>query len=223
MPPAIDGYLLCLPSILKFFTGLASRMQMLTHCHVDRRVSWLTTTIPEKSRNEYRNLPSNIWSKHVCHDQQTVRAVSARHMFCSPEAPDTGHALMLSLSVDLNSISDSFVDDAQVASSVLPQLSAVDIASKQRADPTIQHVIVQLESGDSPLLRDQLPDLPVYLREVIQLDLRNNLLVRKRRVGAEGIYQLVLPEKCRADVLHQLHEMGHLGMERTLDLIRSLF
>lgn len=37
-------------------------------------------------------------------------------------------------------------------------------------------------------------------------------------------YQLVLPEELRPDVLKNLHDnMGHLGIERTLDLVRARF
>lgn len=105
---------------------------------------------------------------HIFLDQQTVRAVSDRHLLHSPDTADSIHALVLSLSNQADSVPDSFVDDTQFASSVLPQLSANEIATKQRADPVIQHVIAQLERGElpPPLLREQLPDLPLLLREV---------------------------------------------------------
>lgn len=130
------------------------------------------------------------------------------------------------MSALVNSLPDSFTDDTQFASSVLPQFSAADISAKQRADPVIRHVIAQLERGETlpPSVREELPDLPLLLREVNKLELHNNILVRRRQVGSEPTYQLVLPEEYRAVVLHHLHDrMGHLGIERTLDLVRSRF
>lgn len=101
---------------------------------------------------------------------------------------------MLSLSIHADSISGRFVDDTLFASSVLPQVSPNETALSQRADHVIQHVIAQLESGESPppLLREQLPDLPLFLREVKKLELRKKLVVRRRQVGSEYTYQLVL-------------------------------
>ncbi len=38
------------------------------------------------------------------------------------------------------------------------------------------------------------------------------------------IYQMVLPKELRSLVMSELHDrMGHMGMERTLDLVRSRF
>lgn len=122
----------------------------------------------------------------------------------------------------MDGVPESFTNDNPFTSSVLPQLSSTEISVKQRMDPTIQHVIRQMESGESTpqQLREYLPDLPLFLREINKLELLNNLLVRKRQIGDEISYQFVLPEKYRADVLYQLHDkMGHLGMERTLHLV----
>lgn len=118
------------------------------------------------------------------------------------------------------------MNNTQFTSSVLPQLSAADIATKQRANSTIQVVIAQLERGElpPPLLREELPDRSLLLREVNKLVLHNKILVRRRQMGSKHTYQLVLPEKYRADVLHQLHnQMGHMGIKRTLDLVFSRF
>ncbi len=56
------------------------------------------------------------------------------------------------------------------------------------------------------------------------MELRNGILYRKRHEGDHFQYQLVLPESLRSVVLTHLHdEMGHLGMDRTLDLARARF
>lgn len=54
--------------------------------------------------------------------------------------------------------------------------------------------------------------------------MQNGILYRKRQVGGETQCQLVLPERFRQMVLKSLHDdMGHLGMDRTLDLARTRF
>uniref|UniRef100_A0A8C6LMF4 Gypsy retrotransposon integrase-like protein 1 n=1 Tax=Nothobranchius furzeri TaxID=105023 RepID=A0A8C6LMF4_NOTFU len=139
---------------------------------------------------------------------------------------DSDFALILSRSTSADGVPGRFINDDQFVSSVLPQLSPAEIAMKQRTDPAIQHVIQQMESGVSPpaQVREHLPDLPLLLRELNKLEVLNHLLMRKRRIGDETKYQLVLPAEYRADVLNQLHDkMGHLGAERTLHLIRSRF
>lgn len=43
-------------------------------------------------------------------------------------------------------------------------------------------------------------------------------------MGGQLHYQLVLPQECRSEALAELHDkMGHLGIDRTLDLVRSRF
>uniref|UniRef100_A0A3B3CR12 Gypsy retrotransposon integrase-like protein 1 n=1 Tax=Oryzias melastigma TaxID=30732 RepID=A0A3B3CR12_ORYME len=158
-------------------------------------------------------------------DQTTTKAICDRHMIYNM-LPDPDHALILSISHNVNSLPDGLTNDSQFTSPILPRLSMSDLAARQRADPTIQHVIAQLEHGHTPppAVKDQLPDLPFLLREVNKLELLNTLLVRRRQIREEVTYQLVLPREFRAVVLHQLHDqMGHLGIDRTLDLVRSRF
>ena len=157
-------------------------------------------------------------------DQHTVQALNDRQLVCSaPDSPD--YALVHSLSMSADSIPDSFAADEQFAT-VVNQLNPLNIADKQRADPVLRHIIAQLETGESPppCLREQLPDLPLLLRDLNRLELRNNILVRRRQQGSQLQHQLVLPHECRADVLSSLHDhMGHMGIERTLDLVRTRF
>lgn len=140
-------------------------------------------------------------------DQHTVEAICYRQLVLSSNTDDN-HALVLSFSACVGSLPDSYTDDTQFAASVLPRFSAADLAAKQRADPALQHVIAQLERGQSPppSLRDMLPDLPLLLSEVNKLELRNNLLLRRRQIGSNITYQLVLLEECRDVVMFQLHD-----------------
>lgn len=52
----------------------------------------------------------------------------------------------------------------------------------------------------------------------------DGVLYRRRRDNEDLLYQLVLPEELRPMVLKSLHDdMGHMGIERTLDLVRTRF
>ncbi|KAG7470330.1 Retrovirus-related Pol poly from transposon 412 [Solea senegalensis] len=83
-----------------------------------------------------------------------------------------------------------------------------------------------METGEKvpPTARQELPDLVRLLRELNRLELQEDILYRRRRDGEEVLFQLVLPEELRSIVLTSLHDdMGHMGLERTLDLVQSRF
>lgn len=109
---------------------------------------------------------------------------------------------------------------------VIPSLSPAELSEKQHADASIREIITHLESGESlaPQVRKKLPVYSLLLREWNRLELKNGVLYRRRQ-GVTGVtHQLVLPRELRDIVLESLHnDMGHLGIERTLDLVRPRF
>ncbi|XP_037831365.1 uncharacterized protein LOC119616983 isoform X4 [Kryptolebias marmoratus] len=135
-------------------------------------------------------------------------------------------ALVESLSVSVNSIPDGFSNEELHGLPLIPSLSQVDLQEEQQADPAIREVIHQLETGEKvlPSVREELPDLPLLLREWNRLELVDGILYRRRHDGDNLIYQLFLPPKLRPAVLKSLHhDMGHMGIERTIDLVRQRF
>uniref|UniRef100_A0A672FGV6 Gypsy retrotransposon integrase-like protein 1 n=1 Tax=Salarias fasciatus TaxID=181472 RepID=A0A672FGV6_SALFA len=133
--------------------------------------------------------------------------------------------LVESLSITADSVPDAFAEDSY-GLPVVPPLSHLDLQDKQRADPSIREVIHQLEFGESvPLTaREELPELPLLLRELNKLEIVDGILYRRRHDNERLSYQLVLPEELRPTVLQNLHDhMGHMGKERTLDLARTRF
>ncbi|KAB5581305.1 hypothetical protein PHYPO_G00174040 [Pangasianodon hypophthalmus] len=109
---------------------------------------------------------------------------------------------------------------------VIPSVSEGDLRQQQRADPAICEILHLMETGKTPTpaVKKELSDLPIYLREMNKLEVRDKMLYRKRQIGNETHYQIVLPEKFRNMVMTSLHnDMGHLGFDRTLDLTRSRF
>ena len=134
--------------------------------------------------------------------------------------------LVESLTVSADAIPESYVEENGHGLPVIPSLSHLDLKEKQRSDPCLREVIFQLETGEkvSPTVRNELPDLPLLLRELNRLELQNDILYRRRQENEQISYQLVLPEELRATVLQSLHnDMGHMGIERTLDLVRTRF
>ena len=166
-------------------------------------------------------------------DQSVVKAICERQLTYSVSPDDEREgdtdrvALVEVLAMYPSAVPDSYGQEEQFGGlPTVPHLTEAEIAAKQRADQCIKHVITQIEHGDTPppTLRTQLPDLPLLLRELNRLELHNDILFRRRQVGPQTTYQLVLPAELRDTVLTSLHDhMGHMGVDRTLDLVRTRF
>lgn len=105
-------------------------------------------------------------------------------------------------------------------------MTIMELTDKQRADSDLKAVIEHLKSEDkpSPSLRQELPDLALRLQEWKRLELRNGVVYRPGQDNGRVMHQLVLPVELRATVLRSLHDdLGHLGIDQTLDLVRSRF
>lgn len=135
------------------------------------------------------------------------------------------NSLVESLSINTAVLPENYSEDSH-GLPVISTISHSELYEKQRTDPTLQEVIHQLESGEKvPLTaRKELPEIPLLLRELNKLELIDGILYRIRYENEQPSYQLVLPTELRQTVLHSLHnDMGHLGVERTLDLARTRF
>lgn len=131
-----------------------------------------------------------------------------------------------SLAVHPDAIPSLFeADDEDISNlSTLPKYSEAEMSRLQREDPAIGAVIKLYESGNSAPTDTRSQELHLMLKEMSRFEMRDSLLFRKRKSDNKTIYQLVLPQTLRLPVLHSLHdEMGHLGIERTLELARSRF
>lgn len=160
-------------------------------------------------------------------NQDAVKAICESHLVGLTNDPwSTGITLVESLTVSVDAIPESYVAEDQHGLPVIPSLSHADLKMKQRADSAIREVIAQMELGEktTPTVRKELPELPLLLREWNRLELHDGVLYRRRQDGDLVTYQLVLPEVLRAAVLQSLHnDMGHMGIDRTLDLVRTRF
>uniref|UniRef100_A0A3B3DXT9 Gypsy retrotransposon integrase-like protein 1 n=1 Tax=Oryzias melastigma TaxID=30732 RepID=A0A3B3DXT9_ORYME len=161
-------------------------------------------------------------------DEDVVNAMCQPHFIKSSDSFLGGSRLNLveTLTVSADVIPDHYAHEDQQGLPVIPTFSHAELKEKQRADPSIREVIAQLEIGEKPppTVRKELPELPLLLREWNRLELHDEVLYRRIQDFNLTTYQLVLPEDLRATVLQSLHDdMGHMGIERTLDLVRTRF
>lgn len=157
---------------------------------------------------------------------EVVQAICEKHLVRQPTDVGSGIAFVESLALYPDAIPDSYEQEDDFEGLPVVSFLSRDLCDEQRADPVIREVISSLESGEkpSPTVRKELPDLPFFLREWSRLELKDGVLYRKRKMEDSVTYQLVLPEDLRPSVLSSLHDsMGHMGVERTLDLVRSRF
>ena len=67
-------------------------------------------------------------------------------------------------------------------------------------------------------------EMKTCLRDWDKLEIKDGILYRKKMDKTTEVYQLILPEKHRKEVLKGLHDdIGHMGRERTLDLVSTRF
>ena len=109
-----------------------------------------------------------------------------------------------------------------------PQLDTPNWAEEQHSDDVISRVINFVKKGIPPSA-DQLSaesnEVRIILREWKKLVVHNGVLYRVREDQDGGkVKQLVLPCKYKRQVLKSLHDdTGHLGIERTTELVRERF
>ena len=96
----------------------------------------------------------------------------------------------------------------------------------QLEDPILQQLLPMVESGVKPDVQACDPDLKPYLREWDKFTVADEVLYRSRTDPDTGeqSHQLVLPTSEREQALSGLHDdVGHLGRERTLQLVRARY
>lgn len=156
-----------------------------------------------------------------------VDAICQSQLVKASQPVDSGQCCMTlteSLSLKADAVPESYISEDHLP--VVPALSHSSLKEKQRADPSIRELIHQMETGEKvpPTARVELPELALLLREWTRLELIDGVLYRKRHNNAALSYQLVLPDELRPFVLKSLHnDMGHLGIDRTRDLVRAWF
>ena len=128
-----------------------------------------------------------------------------------------------SLGVAPNAIPEGFAYPVRLDLGSLTQVSRKDLIQAQDIDPTIAPVKQSL-SGGPPFSFSDNPTSTLLNKEASKLVVQDNLLYRKIERNGVAVSQLVLPKQHVDMVLKSLHdESGHLGVEKTLELIRERF
>ncbi|KAJ0069391.1 hypothetical protein NL108_004222 [Boleophthalmus pectinirostris] len=105
------------------------------------------------------------------------------------------------------------------------QMSRQELVTAQRQDTVIQTTLQAMKSGKWPEDVKSNPEMLVMKRDIRKLAMKDGLLhrVSTSHTGKQT-NQLVLPAEFRTAVLKSLHDdLGHLGVERTTDMLRSRF
>ncbi|XP_057703686.1 uncharacterized protein LOC130922736 [Corythoichthys intestinalis] len=168
------------------------------------------------------------FTSHHLVSEDVVKASCQHHTLVQEEELGQSPCFIESLALHPDAIPAAFEEDGEISDELFtfPKYSDAELARLQQADPVISTVIKSLESGDPvpDSLKLELPELCLMLRELPRLELKNGLLFKKRHCGNTIVYQFVLPRALRSSIFTSLHdEMGHLGIDRTLDLVRSRF
>lgn len=106
----------------------------------------------------------------------------------------------------------------------LEQMSRARLKTAQEQDEAIGPAIKALQHGNWPDTSLN-PELARLKREAGKLAMQDGLLYRySKGSSGETVSQMVLPREFREIVMRAMHDdLGHLGQERTVDLLRSRF
>lgn len=159
-----------------------------------------------------------------------VKAVCQRHQHISAASTEPDFQMLVPvecLAIEASAIPVGFCQADVLGSCTLPQISLQDWAREQRQDPVISRVIELVKARKRlsyRLRRQEDREVQLMLRIMEQLVFSDEVLYRKRISQGEPFHQLVLPTKYRKTALENLHDaVGHLGTDRTLDLVRARF
>ena len=109
------------------------------------------------------------------------------------------------------------------------QVTCMAIEDQHQADPTLSLVIARMWDGtlgQQQLKQNDPPKLNQFLQEQNHLQSWRGVLYRRARPreSEETLFQLVLPAAHRESTVRGCHdEVGHIGLEKTLDLMSGQF
>lgn len=138
----------------------------------------------------------------------------------------TPYRLADQLGVPPDGLPAAFVCPVQLGGEALELLSMVDLKEAQNNDSVIGEVKRELETGNVvSTVKGTNPAVTLLQRQKQKLRLLDDVLYRVTQTDkGEECTQLVLPEEYRLTVLRSLHdESGHLGIDKTLELIKDRF
>ncbi|XP_056437540.1 uncharacterized protein LOC130374637 [Gadus chalcogrammus] len=198
---------------------------------------WLAALATYEFTIQYRpgrqNIDANLLSRQYSPEEAKewtsvppagIKALCKRA--CISGEADVPDRLVDQLGAPAAAVPEAYVFPVNLSMNVLDQLSPKDIQASQDMDPTIGPLKKALEKNKGlTRSKNDSPETVLLLRESRKLELKDGLLYRvKEKTCGKQIKQLVLPARYRPMVLRSLHdECGHMGMERTTELIKDRF
>lgn len=188
---------------------------------------WLAALTTYKPGRE--NVDADWLSRNAIDDDSGWRKISPSvikdlcHPLSASQSPEFPERLIDQLGATPSALPDAYACFTHLQLSSLERLSQMDLAKAQDQDPVIclakKAVKVGVWSSNSH------PDLVLLQRESPKLLIKDGLLQRKAaRPAGHQTLQLVLPSQFRTQVLKALHdESGHLGVDRTVELVKDRF
>ena len=117
--------------------------------------------------------------------------------------------------------------DASSKDNAPPGMTPLAWCHAQAKDPIINQIIGELKQktlGKLKLSMGMPSELKALIRNRKQLLLKQGVLYRKSQVDTRTKHQLVVPQAYRQRAIEGYHDqVGHLGQDRVLDLLRDWF
>jgi hypothetical protein len=104
----------------------------------------------------------------------------------------------------------------------IPSVQPLNMSALQQEDSVLGPVMEALEAGKKVKWKGRSQELREFVRQTPKLVVKEGVLFRKATLDGREVHQLCVPKQLRQEILTELHDnMGHVGRDRTIDLIRS--
>ena len=119
------------------------------------------------------------------------------------------------------------VVDALSKERATPVMTSLEWCHIQAQDPILSQIIREIHSktlGKMKIKMGMTSELKALIRNRTQLTLKHGVLYKNKRVNARTKQFLVVPQSYRQRAMEGCHDqVGHLGQDRVLDLLRDRF
>ena len=172
----------------------------------------LSRNMPDESPEEWETIP-----------QAGVRSICKR--ICIPGSLTNPPRYVDQLGASPDCVPDIYAFPTHLELKSLGQMSKQELIKAQEDDAVIGSALQAVKHGRWPEETQASPELSRLKKEIGKLMMKDGLLHRlSKRPSGEEVTQLVLPKQFRDVVLKSTHDdLGHIGVERTTDLLRSRF
>nr|XP_057906640.1 uncharacterized protein LOC131104002 [Doryrhamphus excisus]XP_057906648.1 uncharacterized protein LOC131104002 [Doryrhamphus excisus] len=172
----------------------------------------LSRMMPDEGQEEWETIP-----------QTGVRSICKK--VCIPGSLVNPPRYVDQLGASPDCVPDIYAFPTHLELKSLGQMSTQDLIKAQEEDAEISSALQAVKQGKWPEGNVSSPEQARLKKEMGRLMMKDGLLHRlSKRSSGEDVTQLVLPREFREVVLRASHDdLGHLGVERTTDLLRNRF